>query len=291
MFVIVNIAAVNIVAHFLNTAIADINMVGLPMFLGYILSFLMFLLCLVVYRFFRSRGEKLDSIFKHKFFSPSILLWGVLLTLSSQIVSDPIVALFPDSSKSMFSVLTNLGSYAIILTVFIAPLLEEFVFRGVVLNDIRHSYGSFTAIVVSALFFSLIHLNLAQILPAFLIGIVFGYVYIVSGSIWSVILLHMINNALAYILFLIVPNDDLSKSLFQIIQPQYIAYIIYLSALVMLFGMFVKLIFVCRSDNKQRAEQVNNLVANEEILSQESNDTTDENNDDHTTKLTDTPFL
>lgn len=294
IFLFVNIIASMIVVFSLKAVDGVEPTGGLSMSLAYVLSFVMLFVCLTIYRHIRSRRDdeiKLESIFKSKVFSPSILLWGILLTLASQIVLDPFVALFPDSSESMYDVLSHLGGYAILLTVFIAPLFEELVFRGVVLNDIRRSFGSFTAIIASALLFSVIHLNMAQILPAFLAGIVFGYVYVVSRSIWSVIILHMINNALAYLFYSIVPKEDLSKSLSDIIQPQYIYYIIYVSALVLLIGMFFRLIFVCRTDNKLRAEQVNNIVVADDVPSDEPIEIVEEKNDDKPTKLTDTSFL
>ncbi|MEG1934655.1 MAG: type II CAAX endopeptidase family protein, partial [Rikenellaceae bacterium] len=295
MFLFMNIFAAVIVTFslkFFNVSVAE--PIGFNILVIYFIAFSLLIMFLLLYRKVRSlkdEGVKLESPFKGGKFSPSILLFGILLTLSSQIVANPFVELFPDSSDTMLKTLQKLGSYAILLTVFIAPVFEELVFRGVVLNDVRRSFGSFTAVVVSALLFSVVHLNMAQMLPAFLAGIVFGYVYIASGSIWAVIFLHLLNNALSYLLYIIMPVEDFSKPLGEIIQPQYIYYIIYVSAFVMLLGMVVRLIFLCRTDNKLRAAQVNNNVDTDLIIENKPSEIADEKDDKDSTKLTDTPFI
>ena len=63
----------------------------------------------------------------------------------------------------------------IMMTVIIAPILEELIFRKLMLDRIRN-YGEKTAIVFSALCFGLFHENLTQFLYAFIIGLFLGYV-------------------------------------------------------------------------------------------------------------------
>ena len=55
------------------------------------------------------------------------------------------------------------------------------------------------AIVLSALFFALIHFNPWQALNAFIIGLVMGYVYFKTGSLWLTMLIHFVNNGFAVI--------------------------------------------------------------------------------------------
>ena len=54
------------------------------------------------------------------------------------------------------------------------------------------------AIIISALFFALIHMNFWQAVPAFLMGLVFGYVYYKTGSLKLTMLMHLVNNAMAF---------------------------------------------------------------------------------------------
>ncbi len=75
---------------------------------------------------------------------------------------------------------------------FLGPFAEELVYRGFLMNGLK-PYGKIFAIIVSSVFFSLMHGNLEQIPFAFLCGIFLGYV----ASEYSVIastLVHIINN-------------------------------------------------------------------------------------------------
>ncbi|MBR4443877.1 MAG: CPBP family intramembrane metalloprotease [Clostridia bacterium] len=75
----------------------------------------------------------------------------------------------------------------------LAPLIEEYVFRGVLLEGLR-KYGERFAVVSAAVIFGLAHGNLMQFLPAVLIGWFLGYVRMKTGS-WGVcVLLHALNN-------------------------------------------------------------------------------------------------
>lgn len=87
--------------------------------------------------------------------------------------------------------------YFIILV--IAPaVLEEFCFRGVICGRLAR-YNGTAAVLVSAMLFSLMHMNMAQIPFAFLAGLLMGYVYLRTGSIWSSVLIHAVNNGFAFL--------------------------------------------------------------------------------------------
>ena len=82
----------------------------------------------------------------------------------------------------------------IIMTVFVAPVLEEIVFRGVIMNNLK-KYGIKTAIIINSIFFALSHYNTDMIIPAFLTGIIFSYVAC-KYSIKYSILIHFFINAI-----------------------------------------------------------------------------------------------
>lgn len=77
-------------------------------------------------------------------------------------------------------------------------LLEEACFRGVICGRIARYNGS-AAVFVSALLFGMMHMNFGQIPFAFCVGLILGYVYLATGSFWSGVVIHAINNALAYV--------------------------------------------------------------------------------------------
>ncbi len=82
----------------------------------------------------------------------------------------------------------NLG-----VTVFIAPLIEEMIFRRAIIDRTR-PYGEGIAIVFSALLFGLFHGNLYQFFYAFGLGLMLAYVYVRTGKVYITILLHMVIN-------------------------------------------------------------------------------------------------
>ena len=82
------------------------------------------------------------------------------------------------------------GILKIIVTVIMAPLLEELVFRKLII-DHTSSYNETAAVLFSALAFGLFHHNLYQFFYAFLIGLVFGYVYLRTKNVLYSALMHM----------------------------------------------------------------------------------------------------
>lgn len=76
------------------------------------------------------------------------------------------------------------------------PLVEEFAMRGVVLGSLRR-FGDEFAIVASSLLFGLMHGNFIQIPFAFLLGLIFGYAVIKTGTIWTAVVIHFINNLMS----------------------------------------------------------------------------------------------
>lgn len=74
----------------------------------------------------------------------------------------------------------------------LAPLLEELIFRGVLLGSLK-KYGMLPAIVVSAFFFGIMHHDFYQGLSAFLGGIIYGYAAY-RYSFWAGVILHAANN-------------------------------------------------------------------------------------------------
>lgn len=82
----------------------------------------------------------------------------------------------------------------VIATVVVAPLVEEWLFRKQIIGRLRR-YGEKPAIVLSALFFGLFHLNLYQFFYAFGLGLLFGYVYTRTSRLRYSVALHMAINA------------------------------------------------------------------------------------------------
>lgn len=93
----------------------------------------------------------------------------------------------------------------------LAPLSEEIVMRGGILKELLKStkLSPWGAIAISALFFSLIHMNPAQMPHAFVIGLLLGWMYWRTGSILPCMAYHWANNSAAYVIYNIYPDPDI----------------------------------------------------------------------------------
>lgn len=81
----------------------------------------------------------------------------------------------------------------VLVMVILAPVIEEYIFRKQLI-DRMNAYGGKTAVLMSALMFGLFHGNLSQFFYAFGIGLVFGYIYLRTGSLRYTAILHMLIN-------------------------------------------------------------------------------------------------
>lgn len=81
----------------------------------------------------------------------------------------------------------------ILFMVVLAPLFEEYIFRKQIIDRTR-VHGEKAAVLLSALTFALFHMNLFQFFYAFLLGWVFGYIYVRTGKLRYPVLIHGIIN-------------------------------------------------------------------------------------------------
>ena len=122
--------------------------------------------------------------------------WNMLLTNKSSVMAQ-FYDLFMEQMKAMTG--GPLWASFLVVAVF-APVFEEWLCRGMVLRGLLTKMKPAWAIILSAVFFAVIHANPWQALNAFLIGLVMGYVYYKTGSLILTMLIHFINNGTAVIL-------------------------------------------------------------------------------------------
>jgi len=103
--------------------------------------------------------------------------------------------------------------FMIIYACILGPVMEEFVFRGIVLGGLLKSYSNTTAILVSAFLFGIIHFNLAQFMLAFPLGLLIGYLYIKTHSIYLCMLMHGLYNTFSFAFALYYPHHNIFISI------------------------------------------------------------------------------
>lgn len=153
----------------------------------------------------RVSGNNIDTQQKQYWkLSPAAYIWIVVLGASSCIALNnwfSIMELFEkiSSYKEVSESIYYGGLWMIFArTAILAPLVEEILVRGMVYRGISCVLGRIVGMVASALIFALMHGNLLQGIYAFILGILFAYVYDMSGrNIWAPILAHMSANAIS----------------------------------------------------------------------------------------------
>jgi len=103
---------------------------------------------------------------------------------------------------------------AVLHSALVPAMVEEFAFRGVVMQSLRR-YGDWFAIVVSAVLFGLIHGNMTQMPFAIIAGIALGYCATVTGTIRTSIVIHFLNNLVSVLVSLVVSRmGDAAATMF-----------------------------------------------------------------------------
>ena len=148
------------------------------------------------------------------------ILLSVTISVSVLLPSLKFQELMPQLTNNMeaeFAAIMKNTVLGYIAVAVLAPLAEELVFRGAILSALLRSrkLASFSqnhypiyAICISAVLFALIHGNPAQMPRAFLDGLLLGWIVYRSGSLILAIILHWINNSLAFVLYKAFPDPN-----------------------------------------------------------------------------------
>lgn len=94
---------------------------------------------------------------------------------------------------------TGIGSLvaALLIIGVMAPLTEEMLFRGCLQRLLQSIAGRSGAVWIAAAVFSFMHFDLTGVVPRMVLGVIFGYAMLWSGSLWTAVACHSINNCLA----------------------------------------------------------------------------------------------
>lgn len=122
-----------------------------------------------------------------------------------------------DVVNPLESVLSNSSIWAtIIFAGILSPIIEEVLFRGVMLNKLR-TYGDKIAIITTALLFALFHENFSQFFYAVGLGMIFAYVTLKTGTIKYSIGLHIMINMMGSVIGTQVLNSTIATMIFGIV--------------------------------------------------------------------------
>ena len=122
-----------------------------------------------------------------------------------------------DVVNPLEGVISNSSIWAtIIFAGILSPIIEEVLFRGVMLNKLR-TYGDKIAIITTALLFGLFHENFSQFFYAVGLGMIFAYVTLKTGTIKYSIGLHIMINMMGSVIGTQVLNSTIATMIFGIV--------------------------------------------------------------------------
>ncbi|MFN5134112.1 MAG: lysostaphin resistance A-like protein [Chitinophagaceae bacterium] len=156
-----------------------------------------------------------------KYFNVRQVVLGIVLIVCANIISQPLVDVTKFLLKGLpawiaaadkmektymeqimlMSNLTGWGEYiiSIIIIAFFPAVFEEMFFRGAVQSTLHRwlSRYPWIAILITSIFFSLIHLSIYLFLSRLLLGVALGWIFYRSRNVWIGIFIHFINNTFA----------------------------------------------------------------------------------------------
>jgi hypothetical protein len=106
------------------------------------------------------------------------------------------------TTEKMLNVGTIGGLLLNLLIIALIPAVgEELTFRGVLQQGLTRKMNPHAAIILSAAIFSFIHFQFYGFLPRMFLGILLGYMFYITGSLWTSIAMHFVNNGTAVVVY------------------------------------------------------------------------------------------
>ena len=188
-------------------------------------SIMMFVVPPIVYYFFTRKQSQMKDLGLRKPISPWLLLVGVALMVISMPVTDQLglwnegmhlgglfeqiedlLKAMEESAAELTERMLNVDTIGgLLLNLFVIALIpavgEELTFRGVLQQALTRKMNPHVAIILSAAIFSFIHFQFYGFLPRMFLGLLLGYLFYISGSLWTSMLMHFVNNGLAVLVY------------------------------------------------------------------------------------------
>lgn len=187
----------------------------------------------VLFAYWLKRG-KWKTYFQTREIDAGLLLSFVLLLICAYPIIGASASLFEgvewasqidESSIEALMKILQMDSFLdlfvnLIIIALLPAIGEELLFRGIVQKElVARIKNHHLAIVLASIIFSGVHLQIQGFLPKFFIGLVLGYAYYWTKSIWYPMILHFINNGMQTLILFFVA-DDMEAMQDEAIQPE-----------------------------------------------------------------------
>lgn len=189
-------------------------------------SIFMFVVPPIVYYYITRKENRMQALGLRRLSSP---WWLIIVALALMFVSIPVTTTLTtwnegmhlggtfsgiekwmkeleETAQALTDKMTNVDTIGgLLLNLLVIALIpavgEEMTFRGVIQQSLTRRMNPHIAIILSAAIFSFFHFQFFGFLPRLFLGILLGYMFYITGSLWTSILMHFVNNGAAVTLY------------------------------------------------------------------------------------------
>ena len=235
--------------------------------------FPMILTIWVTKKYFNLKGKSRFKV-SHLQLLPIVILAAYAFLLIGEftvsILPEPtgiVKKLFDQMEKAMTTIFDD-KIFGFLMVAVAAPILEEMLFRGIILKYLLKKYAPWTAILLTAVAFGVFHLNPWQFMYATTVGILLGYMYWKTNNLFYPILIHFILNGTAFVVSQFV-DMEANEGVAQAVGDDnsfYIA-VVFSVALIYFLYLFVEKYFakqqkilVLATQNAHKIEEIKKIL-------------------------------
>lgn len=211
---IVSGATIGFFNIFLGTGKARIpDVLMKQIFMVQILAVVLFV---AVVKLYQKKSRKRLWNEEQKVKSPKLRFASVVLALSYSVIWSILTSNYQFENRNLIknaieyhsNISPAFGYFLMILSVIIAaPVVEELLYRRIMISELRKSYPVYRAVIISSVFFGVVHImagGIVLVIGAFIMGLILGYIYVCTGgSFWVAVAGHALANCADYILMMI----------------------------------------------------------------------------------------
>lgn len=171
--------------------------------LSFLVYYIMSMGATFAFAHFRRRDFTGIDRYNFELSSPKVMMLASVAVVGLQIgIVSPLINVIP-MPQFMEEIVLDLakrnGVFSFIAIVVAAPVFEEMIFRGVILDGLLKKYSPTKAILTSSALFGILHLNPWQFIAAMVVGVLSGWVYYETRKLTLCILIHAVNNLVAFV--------------------------------------------------------------------------------------------
>ena len=159
---------------------------------------------LLIIKYFDSKDQKSKGVKGYKRVNPLLYIFIVPFSIAFMFAANYLVSfmekIFPFMAHSYDQVAETIYSsnifVQIVYVIFLGPIVEELIFRGVLYTRLKRMFGLWAAAITASVLFGIFHGNISQGIYAFLFSMALIFVYEKYKKIEAPIIFHMVGNSM-----------------------------------------------------------------------------------------------